>query len=233
MKNWFCENVESLFDIESTLKSSDDRIIELLKSKSSGKNLVYRSFKGNCEPYSALIGYKNKNLPVIYDAYFDGERSYTLEEYMIGSTLGSVLQTRLIPESEAGEILSQVCDALTALHSINIIHRDIKPENIMLTDDGTVKLFDFGASRIYDIDKDKDTVVLGTFGYAAPEQYGIYTSDKRTDIFSLGITINVMLTGMHPSRFLYKGKYGKLISKCTNINPEKRYQSAAELKAAL
>ena len=119
---------------------------------------------------------------------------------------------------------------LSFLHRINIVHRDIKPENIIITDNATVKLIDFNASRVYKNECTADTVVLGTIGYASPEQFGITQSDARTDIFALGVLLNVMLTGVHPSEQLAKGRAGKIVLKCTQIDPNKRYQSVEELK---
>ena len=123
----------------------------------------------------------------------------------------------------------ELCQALTILHSNEIIHRDIKPENIIVTQEGDVKLIDFDISRIGNNNAKKDTVILGTTGFAAPEQYGIAQTDERSDIYSIGILINVMLTGDHPSKKMCKGKWQKIVNKCTKINPDERYQSVKEL----
>lgn len=112
---------------------------------------------------------------------------------------------------------------MTVLHANGFVHRDIKPENIMITNNGTVKLIDFNASRIYDKNKSSDTISLGTIGYASPEQLGINQSDARTNIYALGVLLNVMLTGEHPSKRLAKSRAGKIVLKCTQINPNKRF----------
>ena len=72
-----------------------------------------------------------------------------------------------------------------------------------------------------------------TKGYAAPEQYGIFQSDERADIFSLGVLLNIMLTGKHPSREMAAGKMGRIVRKCTMTAPEQRYQSARALMEVL
>ena len=102
----------------------------------------------------------------------------------------------------------------------------------MVTPGGRVVLIDFNASRIISSAK-KDTVVMGTVGYASPEQLGVAQSDARTDVYAAGVLLNVMLTGKHPSEYLAKGKAGRIVKKCTAINPNDRYQSAEKLAEAL
>ena len=102
----------------------------------------------------------------------------------------------------------------------------------MITSDGTVKLIDLNASRT-PRGCGKDTVMLGTIGYASPEQLGICESDERSDIYAIGVLLNVMLTGEHPSKRLAKGKAGRIVQKCTGINPNSRFSSANELIKAL
>ena len=79
----------------------------------------------------------------------------------------------------------------------------------------------------------KDTVVMGTVGYASPEQLGVAQSDARTDIYAVGVLLNVMITGKHPSEKLAKGKAGRIVRKCTSVNPDERYQTAEKLANAL
>ena len=94
----------------------------------------------------------------------------------------------------------------------------------MVSRAGEVKLIDFNISRVFNSMSDRDTTVLGTNGFAAPEQYGIAESDPRTDIYAVGILINVMLTGEHPAKKLCTGKWKNIVNRCTRINPDERYQ---------
>ena len=94
-------------------------------------------------------------------------------------------------------------------------------------------LIDFDASRIQKADRRADTTVLGTTGYAAPEQYGMSQTDARTDIYALGVVINVMLTGEHPSRQLAKGHMGRVVRCCTMMSPDQRYRDIPHLMEAL
>ncbi len=155
-----------------------------------------------------------------------------LEEYVQGDPLSEVLQGVRMTPAEARKIALQLCRALWTLHSLGGIHRDVKPENVLLRGDQAV-LIDFDAARVFKKDGGSDTQVLGTTGYAAPEQYGIAQTDGRADIYALGVLLNVMLTGRHPSRELAEGKLGRIVQKCTMVNPKKRYKNVLHLMEAL
>lgn len=94
-------------------------------------------------------------------------------------------------------------------------------------------LIDFDAARFHKPELETDTCILGTTGFAAPEQYGLSQSDCRADIYSVGILMNVMLTGEHPSKKLAAGKLGRVVQRCTQVNPKKRYQNVLRLMEAL
>ena len=122
-----------------------------------------------------------------------------------------------------------ICDALEFLHSLNIIHRDIKPQNIIIDENDKAVLIDLQAARNIADKQKKDTVNLGTVGYAAPEQYGVHQSIPPTDIYALGVLLNEMLTGAHPSINTPTGKLGRIIKKCTETQIYKRYQTVSSL----
>ena len=98
-----------------------------------------------------------------------------------------------------------------------IIHRDITPFNILITSSLDVSLIDFNASKQFKKNKKKDTLLMGTQNYAAPEQFGFFQSDARTDIYALANLLNIMLTGFTPGAFLYQGTLSKVISKATSM----------------
>ena len=137
-------------------------------------------------------------------------------------------------EKSFGEkkVLTGVCIALDILHKNGLVHRDVKPENIVVDNKGRVVLIDFNVSKQIS-HNNRDTVIMGTVGYAPPEQMGISQSDARTDVYAAGILLNVMITGKHPSEHLAKGRAGRIVQKCTHISPEERYQSAEQLAKAL
>ena len=94
-------------------------------------------------------------------------------------------------------------------------------------------LIDFDAARLHKPELENDTQILGTTGFAAPEQYGLSQSDLRADIYAVGILINVMLTGEHPSRHLVEGRMGRIVDRCTHVNPQRRYRNVLRLMEAL
>lgn len=173
-----------------------------------------------------------QKLPQILEAASEGEQVAVLEEYIQGDSLDYLLRGSLFSQRETRQIGRQLCQGLWVLHSLGAVHRDVKPENVILRGNQAV-LIDFDASRIVKLENEADTQVLGTTGFAAPEQYGIGQSDRRADIYSLGVLMNILCTGKHPSVELAKGRLGRIIQKCTMISPSSRYQSVAALMEAL
>lgn len=171
-------------------------------------------------------------MPEIYDVLELDDGQIVLEEYIDGMTVAQIMESGQYRPSGARKVLSGVCDALTVLHSLDIVHRDVKPENVMIDEVGRVVLVDFNAARI-ESDAGRDTVIMGTVGYASPEQLGLSQTDARTDIYAAGVLYNVMLTGQHPSVTIADGKAGRIVRKCTAVNPKERYQTAAALWSAL
>ncbi|MCR4746258.1 MAG: protein kinase, partial [Lachnospiraceae bacterium] len=134
-------------------------------------------------------------IPKIFDVVNMDGQLIIIEEYISGDTLEQRLANGALPAYEALSVTLSLCDIVEKLHSFNppIIHRDIKPSNIILTSDGRVQLIDLNAAKTCTDDKDRDTRLLGTVGYAAPEQYGFGTSNVQTDIYAIGMLLNTML----------------------------------------
>ena len=241
MKEWLDNIIKEQYTFVTCLKKDDKNLINVLENKELHKKVIYKEYEGDCEVYKKLINIKSRNLPIVYEAIEIEEnnvkKSLIIEEYIDGISIDQILETGLYTSSGVKKVVRELCNALSILHRNGIVHRDIKPENIMVTDNGDVKLIDFNIARIdknYSDDNnvndgDKDTRILGTIGFAAPEQFGITKTDAKTDIYAVGILINVMLTGEHPSKKLCTGRWRKVVQKCTQINPNNRYKDVLEI----
>lgn len=175
-------------------------------------------------------------IPAIYDVSVEEDRLIVVEEYLKYPTLADLLsEFSRFPDDQALDIVLQLCSIMRKLHKMTppIIHRDIKPSNILLSPGGEVYLIDFDAAKIYDRSKTRDTVLMGTADFAAPEQFGFSQSDARTDIYGLGILLNVLVTGKTPQEEMHRGIFTKVIKKCTAIDPSKRFQTMGQLYAVL
>lgn len=189
------------------------------------------------------------NLPSIIDVIDNDDSFIIIMDYIQGNSLNKALdEFGALPQEQVIAWAKQLCDVLGYLHSRTpaIIYRDMKPANIMLKPDGNVTLIDFGTAREFKERNLADTTCLGTVGYAAPEQFGgMGQTDARTDIYCLGATLYHLVTGMNPCEPPYEIKpireinpslssgFERIIQKCTQRDPEDRYQSAAELMYAL
>lgn len=228
----FLEAVTTEYDTLRVLKQSPRGTVSVVRHKKSGTRYVFRRYSGSGEVYRRLLPVLCPHLPQIMEAAEQDGQTAVLEEYVQGDTLAELLMGARLTEREARQVTIQLCQALHVLHSMGAVHRDVKPENVILRGSDAV-LIDFDAARIYKDASESDTQVLGTTGFAAPEQYGIFQSDERADIFSLGVLLNIMLTGKHPSREMAAGKMGRIVRKCTMTAPEQRYQSARALMEVL
>ena len=228
----FLEAVTTEYDTLRVLKQSPRGTVSVVRHKKSGTRYVFRRYSGSGEGFGSLLLVLCPDLTQFIDAAEQDGQTAVLEEYVQGDTLAELLMGARLTEREARQATMQLCQALHVLHSMGAVHRDVKPENVILRGSDAV-LIDFDAARIYKDESESDTQVLGTTGFAAPEQYGIFQSDERADIFSLGVLLNIMLTGKHPSREMAAGKMGRIVRKCTMTAPEQRYQSARALMEVL
>lgn len=162
------------------------------------------------------------------------DRLTVVEEYIDSPRLDQYLETHKLTSAQIHDLICQLLDVLTVLHQQTppIIHRDIKPENIFY-DGQKLILADFDIARNTQEEADRDTHILGSLGYAAPEQFGFSQSGPASDFYAVGVLMNVLYTGCLPSVRLYQGPEREIIEKATHINSQKRYQSAQEFKDAI
>lgn len=230
--NWLSDALREGYGEIRLLKESPRGSVRLIRHKATGRRFILRQYTGSPEVYRQLLACTCRNLPTVFEVASQKDRHIVLEEYIEGDNLGILLEGGLFLPKETRDIAAQVCRALWVLHSMAAVHRDVKPENIILRGPDAV-LIDFDAARLHKPGHETDTQVLGTVGFAAPEQYGLSQSDTRTDIYSLGVLINVMLTGEHPSKKLAEGALGRVVDRCTQVNPQKRYKNVLRLMEAL
>lgn len=189
------------------------------------------------------------NLPSIIDVIDCDDTFLIVMDYIEGKPLSEALNREGVQSQEQViEWAKQICDVLGYLHSRvpPIIYRDMKPSNVMLKPDGDIMIIDFGTAREYKSAGLADTTCLGTQGYAAPEQFGGQgQTDARTDIYCLGATLYHLITGHNPCLPPYEmypirqwnhklsSGFEEIIFRCTQKNPNDRYQTCAELMYAL
>lgn len=207
--------------------------IRLVQHRASRKIFVKKVLTVfNPSVFQFLKEHHIRGTPEIAEAIADGDTLIVIEEYISGDTLRSLLDNGgRFSEQEAVTILTQLCAILRRLHEASppIVHRDIKPSNIILTSDGEVKLIDMNAAKFQTEHQTKDTELIGTNGYAAPEQYGFRASGCQADIFALGVLLNEMLVGQPPNEVRASGWLGGVVEKCTRMDPKDRYASVEEL----
>ena len=229
---YLLSSIDLEYETVKTIKNSERGCVSLLQNKQNGTRFIFRHYQGSGEVYRKLLSVSCRNLPKIMEAAERDGMVAVLEEYIQGDSLAFLLAGACLTPAQARKITLQLCNALWVLHSLGAVHRDIKPENVIVRGSEAI-LIDFDASRIFKSGTNQDTQILGTTGYAAPEQYGITQTDERADIYSLGVLLNIMLTGKHPSKELASGRLGRIVQKCTMVNPKKRYKSVLYLMEAL
>jgi eukaryotic-like serine/threonine-protein kinase len=183
--------------------------LKLLPVSLTGDDDRARRFQQEARAASAI---SHPNVAHIYEFEQAADRDYLVMEYVEGKTLRELLKAKTIDLEQALDIAVQVGQALQAAHEAGVVHRDIKPENIMIRRDGYVKVLDFGLAKIantreknpdyqHKLRSSLDTMpglIMGTTAYMSPDQLRGQAVDHRTDIWSLGVTLYEMLTGVHP-----------------------------------
>ena len=221
--------------------------VKEIKKTANGKNdeIIENSLLAEANLMKKL---DHPALPRIVDIIDNGKTIYVIMDYIEGESLDKILnEYGAQPQELVIDWAKQICDALQYLHSQKppIIYRDMKPANIMLKPEGNIKIIDFGIAREYKEQSLADTKVLGTKGYASPEHYGNRQTDARSDIYTLGMTMHHLLTGIdpRPADYMYapirqwnpelSGGLERIIDKCTALDPDDRYQTCNELMYAL
>lgn len=207
-----------------------------------------KAIQGLVADKNTLINLEHKFLPRIVDVFENENSMMLVMDFIEGKSLQYWTNNNgARPQKDVIKWAKQLCDVIGYLHSKNIIYRDLKPANIMLNSNSDITLIDFGTARQFE--RIKNTVSLGTVGYAAPEQFvdsDMGQVDARTDIYCIGATLHHLITGIDPQlnpSFVKKPirevnpqlseglEY--IIEKCLRNEQSERYQSCAELMVDL
>jgi len=227
--------------------------IKILKEEVSAKEKILERFT-----QEGLLNLNHPNIVKILDAGVHENTPYIVMEYIEGRDLEALIKDRKrLSVPEALSIFSQLLSALSYVHSIGIIHRDIKPKNILIDKSGIVKLSDFGIAKSFNsLVETSVGGYLGAPAYSSPEQMDRKPLDARSDIYSLGITLYEMLSGVTPFsstsipnliKEKFTGSYRQIgtfrpdipphiisiIDKCIAVNPKDRFGSITEIMSAL
>jgi serine/threonine protein kinase/Tfp pilus assembly protein PilF len=184
-----------------------DRVvaIKVLRSEVATDPDRLRRFELEARAASAL---NHPNILTIYEVGRDGPTAYIAMEWIEGATLRTLLDRGRLPLRRLLDIVHQMSEGLAKAHAAGIVHRDLKPENVMVSDDGFVKILDFGLAKLAEGAQASDTltrtvgtgtgVVMGTIGYMSPEQASGLPLDHRSDQFALGLIAYEMATAKRP-----------------------------------
>lgn len=224
------------YTLQQILSQTPTGEVSLWQHNALKKKLILRRCLADQEVYQRMLGVIHPNLPQIYETFASDGKMLVLEEYIEGVLLSEKAAQLVGKKGLVRQIGLNLCDAVNCLHQRGIIHRDIKPENIILeSSSNRLVLIDYTAARCKRLSDlgSPDTICLGTAPYAAPEQFGVTQTDERTDIYAIGILLNILMTGHHPSQIICRGGLGRIIRHCICINTSERYPSVQQLKNAL
>lgn len=245
----------SCYDMIAPINESHQ--VYLVRHQESGRIFVKKILSVySADIYRKIRRHPVAGIPVIAASCEEDGKLIVIEEFISGNTLSDLIEltgrseaapygspesacpSSVIPNEpltipKIGRYMIRLCEILERLHSLDppVIHRDIKPSNIMITAGDTVVLLDLNAARYYSGSpgRSADTRLLGTHGYAAPEQYGFRESSPQTDLFAVGMTLKETVDALPYEDHTFDA----VIRKCTQMDPSKRYASAGALKAAI
>ena len=207
-----------------TLKDSEKSKIYLVFDIDNRRMLVEKHLRGNLPIYQRLMNLPHPYLPKLYEVRSGPEETVVVEEYIEGCSIVEAHPT----ERQLRKWLLELCEVLHHLHRNQIVHRDIKPSNLLIGADGHIRLIDFDAAREEKPQAESDTRLIGTRGYAPPEQYGFAQTDGRADIYALGVTFRELL-----GKAAKKRCWRHILKCCTALEPKRRYRYAWQITWAV
>lgn len=218
------------------IENIDDREnITVVYNEMTGETYVKKVLKHyDVDIYRYVQENPISHMPKVIKIYEGTNYLIVLEEYIPGIALSKLMERNIIKYDWALKFTKNICEILDELHHAKkpIIHRDVKPSNIIVSRNDEIYLLDMNVAKWYKPDEVEDTKLLGTMYYAAPEQfgYGFSASSDKTDIYAIGVLLNVMLTGVIPKEKRANGRIWNVIEKCIRVNPEERYTAKELIK---
>lgn len=185
----------------------------------------------NLDIYKLLMRHPVSGTPQIMVCTQVNGQLIIIEEYLSGTSLDTIIHARNYTFYDIIHYMIELCNILEQFHNLEtpIIHRDIKPSNIIVDKHNHILLLDFNAAKFYNASAANDTMLLGTPGYASPEQYGFGSSSPLSDIYSIGIIMKEMLSGISES----SKDLESIADCCTKLDPKARFRNIQVLKQAL
>lgn len=220
----------SYYNTIATINSAHK--IYLVQHRETGKIYIKKILDVyNPHIYKYLMEHHITGIPKLYNVYEENGQLILIEEFISGISLQEMIDERALTLNLIIQFMSELCNILENLHFLNppIIHRDIKPSNIIITPCNHTVLIDFNAAKRSTDTADRDTILLGTKGYAAPEQYGFGSSTPQTDIYALGILLKELSHALP----VPTNVFDTAISRCTEMNPSDRMKTVQELKTEI
>lgn len=238
-------SIDDMYHVERVLARGKGGVTELVTVEGAGpfvrkkipNELARRSV------WSVLADCDCARLPQVEATYKTPDEFVVVYDFVPGDTLEALVkQAGPLDAAQAVSLALDICEAAGALHAQGVVHRDITPKNVVASSDGA-HLIDIGIARLYAEGATRDTNALGTWGFAAPEQYGFKQTDARSDVYSIGCVLGYLLTGVMPDEDAYHDALADesavpahlraVVERATNMEPSARYQSAMDLAAAL
>lgn len=238
-------SIDDMYHVERVLARGKGGVAELVTVEGAGpfvrkkipNELARRSV------WSVLADCDCARLPQVEATYKTPDEFVVVYDFVPGDTLEALVkQVGPLDAAQAVSLALDICEAAGTLHAQGVVHRDITPKNVVASSDGA-HLIDLGIARLYAEGATRDTNALGTWGFAAPEQYGFKQTDARSDVYSIGCVLGYLLTGVMPDEDAYHDALADesavpahlraVVERATNMEPSARYQSAMDLAAAL
>lgn len=240
--------IDDAYEVDRVLASGPGGVTELVSLDGSGPFVRKRIPSGLARRgvWASLAECGSARLPHVVATYEMPDEFVVVCDFVPGESLEDLVRSRgRLDERDARQALLQLCEPVAALHAHGIVHRDISPTNVIMAADGA-HLIDLGIARFRTEGVTHDTTQLGTRGFASPEQCGYAQTDARSDVYSLGRVFGYLLTGVLPETpdsaeyeraladdEVVSPQAREIVRRASALEPSARYQSVAELAAAL